>query len=104
MGFYKDANVYLLEASNVEVVEIEGFKRRLVDQVWEKSGWDIPMLMSLIMVEVESTWNAIMDTKRKKLDNDTASTSEIQEPDRMKERRKEKKVIFEEKEMFESKP
>lgn len=104
MGFYKDANVYLLEASNVEVVEIEGFKRRLVDQVWEKSGWDIPMLMSLIMVEVESTWNAIVDTKRKKLDNDTASTSEIQEPDRMKERRKEKKVIFEEKEMFESKP
>ncbi|CAM6127397.1 unnamed protein product [Calypogeia fissa] len=59
-----DANVYHLEADDPEVGSVT-FKRQLADKIREKTGWDVPVLISSIIMEVDAAWEANMDDKWK---------------------------------------
>ncbi|CAM6097342.1 unnamed protein product [Calypogeia fissa] len=47
---FADANVFHFEADPVESLLV--FKKQLVDKVREKTGWDVPVLISSITMEV----------------------------------------------------
>ncbi|CAM6097340.1 unnamed protein product [Calypogeia fissa] len=58
-----DANVFHFEADPMESLLV--FKKQLADKVREKTGWDVPVLISSITVEVDAAWKANVDDKRK---------------------------------------
>ncbi|CAM6083453.1 unnamed protein product [Calypogeia fissa] len=57
-----EANVYHLEADEPEVGSM-AFKRQLADKVHEKTGLNILVLISSIIVEVSTAWEANVDDK-----------------------------------------
>ena len=40
-------------------------KKRLAEQIWRKSGWNEPVVITAITVEVGAAWDAMIEDKRK---------------------------------------
>ncbi|CAM6082167.1 unnamed protein product [Calypogeia fissa] len=76
---FANANIFHFEADPVEIFLV--FKKQLADKVREKTGWDVPVLISSITVEVGAACEANVDDKRKR---DEAADEES----RKKERRR----------------
>ncbi|CAM6101892.1 unnamed protein product [Calypogeia fissa] len=58
-----EANMFHLEVEP-EFGSME-YKKQLADRIREKSGWDAPVLLSSITVEVGAAWDANVEDKRK---------------------------------------
>jgi hypothetical protein len=66
---YEDPSMYCLQICSQHLPSIENIgeveKRRLVEIVRRKFGWDDPMLVNSITTQIEAAWNAVVDDKRR---------------------------------------